>query len=125
MTREQNPQESEIVSSIFQNQYTVTQISAQRMRKLAKIESVFLAVVRIMNEERRNESTVTVNDDKTTTPYPMQVQAISDKLQMVFPKTYQVDCHHLVNCTTELSWYPELNHPTGPPTECRRRGWTN
>ena len=69
VTEEQNPKGSEIVSSIFQTQCTVTQISAQRMRKLAKTKSVFLAVVRTMNEEPRNESTVTVNDDKTMTSY--------------------------------------------------------
>ena len=50
------------------------------MRRLAKKEPVYLAVVRITNEdaanpesEPRNECTVLVNEDKTQTPYPMQV----------------------------------------------------
>ena len=86
VTREQNPQGSEIVSSIFQNHCTVTQISAQRMRKLSKIESVFLEVVREMNEEPRNEAIFIVNEYKTTTSYPVQVQAILDKFTYVFPK---------------------------------------
>ena len=64
VTGEKNPIGAEIVSSIFQNQCTVSQISAQRMRKLSKTESVFLAVVRETNEETRNESTVTVNEDQ-------------------------------------------------------------
>ena len=46
------------------------------MRKLAKTESVFLAVVRTTNEKSRNESIVIVNEDKTKTPYPVEVQAI-------------------------------------------------
>ena len=86
VTGEQNPQGTEIVSSIFQNQCTVTQISAQRMRKLAKADSVFLAMVRTMNEESRNKSTMIVNEDKTTTPYPVEVQAIFDEFSDVFPK---------------------------------------
>ena len=68
VTGEQNPQGAKIVSSIFQNQCTVTQISAQRMRKLSKTKSVFLAEAREMNEEPRNESIVKVNEYKTMTP---------------------------------------------------------
>ena len=86
MTGEQNPQATEIVSGIFQNQCTITQISAQRMRKLAKTEVVFLAVVRTTNEEQRSESIVTINEDKTRTPYPVEVQAILDEFTNVFPK---------------------------------------
>ena len=73
MTGEKNPAGAEIVSSIFQTQCTVSQISAQRMRKLSETESVFLAVVREMNEETRSESTVIVNEDQTKTPYPDEV----------------------------------------------------
>ena len=73
VTREQNPQGTETASSVFQNQCTVSQISAQRMRTLAKTESVFLAVVRTTNEDTRNESTTIVNDDQTKTPYPAEV----------------------------------------------------
>ena len=39
-----------------------------------------------MNEESRNESTVTVNEDKTKTPYPLELQAILDEILDVFPK---------------------------------------
>ena len=45
-----------------------------------------LVVVRTMNEESRNESTVTVNEDKTKTPYPLELQAILDEILDVFPK---------------------------------------
>ena len=86
VTGERNPQGTEIASSIFQNQCTVSQISSQRMRKLAKIESGFLEVVRTTKEETRNESIITVNDDKTKIPYPVEVQAILDEFADVFPK---------------------------------------
>ena len=56
------------------------------MRKLSKTESVFMAVVRETNEEIRNESTITINEDKTKTPYPVEVQAILDEFIDVFPK---------------------------------------
>ena len=56
------------------------------MRKLAKTEAIFLAVVRIANEELRNESTIIVNKDKTKTPYLVEVQTILDKFANVFPK---------------------------------------
>ena len=51
------------------------------MRRLAKKEPVYLAMVRTTNEdaenavntenEPRNEYTVSVNEEKTQTPYPM------------------------------------------------------
>ena len=63
--------DSEMASNIFQSNCTVNQISAQRMRKLAKIEAIFLAVVRTTNEETKNEATVTVNDDQTKINYPV------------------------------------------------------
>ena len=40
---------------------------------MAKAEAVFLAVVRTMNEETRNEATVTVNEDQTKISYPVEV----------------------------------------------------
>ena len=73
----QDPQNPELISSLFQRSYTVETISAQRMRRLAKKELVYLAVVRTTNEdasiaenEPRNEGTVSMNEDKTQTPYP-------------------------------------------------------
>ena len=56
------------------------------MRKLAKTEAVFFAVVRTTNEEIRNEVTVTVNEDQTKTNYPVEVQAILNEFSDVFPK---------------------------------------
>ena len=86
VTGEQALPESEVASSIFQINCTVNQISAQRMRKLAKTEAVFLAVVRTTNEDTRNEATVTVNEDQTKTSYPVEVQAILNDFSDVFPK---------------------------------------
>ena len=62
-----------IAASIFQRSCTVEQISAQRMKKLAKNEAVFLAMVREMYEESRNEGIVIVNVDQTKTLYPVEV----------------------------------------------------
>ena len=45
-----DPPNSAIVPSIFQRSCTVEEISAQGMRKLAKKDVVFLAMVREMNE---------------------------------------------------------------------------
>ena len=73
VTGVQDPHNPVIAASIFQRSCTVEQISAQRMKKLAKNEAVFLAVVREMNEESRNEGIVTVNEDQTQTPYPVEV----------------------------------------------------
>ena len=78
--------ESEMASSIFQSNCIVNQVSTQRMRKLAKTEVVFLAVVRTTNEETRNEVTVIVNENQTKTSYPVEVQAILNESSDVFPK---------------------------------------
>ena len=63
------------------------------MRRLDKKEPMYLVVVRTTNEdvenaekEPRNESIVSVNEDKTQTPYPIQVQAILNEFADVFPK---------------------------------------
>ena len=70
----QDPQSPELISNLFQRSYTVETISAQRMRRLAKEEPMYLAVVHTTNDdavnESRNERTVSVNEDKIQTPYP-------------------------------------------------------
>ena len=64
------------------------EISVQRMRKLAKRESAYLAVGRMMEETEKiaNEEVVTVKEDKTKTPYPMQVDTLLNEFSDVFPK---------------------------------------
>ena len=69
----QDPKEPTIVSSIFERGTTIEQISAERMKKLAKKEPIIFEVVRTMNEEPRNEYTITMNEDKTKTPYLVEV----------------------------------------------------
>ena len=56
------------------------------MKKLAKKEPVYLAVVRTTNEEPRNDSIVILNEDKEMTPYPVEVQVILDEFPYVFSK---------------------------------------
>ena len=69
-------------SSLFKNSVKIEEISVQRMRKLAKTEPVYLAVVRTnevteQGEDPTNEDQiVTVNEDQTKTEYPKQVQEI-------------------------------------------------
>ena len=50
VTRVNEPQDSIIASNLFEQGITVDQISIQRMKKLAKRDSVFLALVRTTNE---------------------------------------------------------------------------
>ena len=60
-------------SSIFESTMIVEEISAQRMRKIAKREPVYLAVIRTnedSEEPTNEEDVVTVNEDKTKTEYP-------------------------------------------------------
>ena len=87
----QDPQSPELMSSLFRRSYTIELISAQQMRRLAKKEPVYLAVVRTTNEEAanagnepRNENTVSINEDKTQKLCPMQVQAILNGFADVF-----------------------------------------
>ena len=73
MTGVSKAQTVESASSLFKSKVTMEEISVQRMRKLAKREPVFLAVVRMKeeNEEPRNESIVTMNEDQSKTAYPV------------------------------------------------------
>ena len=66
------------------------------MRKLARKEQVYVAMVRTTNddsaktENRTNEAqeqcTVSVHEDKTKTSYPEQVQSILNEFSDIFPR---------------------------------------
>ena len=75
-----DPQGPKMISSLFQKNFVVKMISAQQMRRLAKKEPVYLAMIRTTNdttnedtendsknEEPRKQCIVTVNDDQTQT----------------------------------------------------------
>ena len=76
----QEPHGPGLVSSLFQRSGIVDLILAQRMRKLAKIEPVYVAMVRTTNDdsedigkltnEAQEQCTVPVGEEKTKTPYP-------------------------------------------------------
>ena len=104
MTREiivqgvQDPQGPDMISSLFQKNFAVKMISIQRMRRLSTKEPVYLAVIRTTNDtenedtkidssiaDSMKQSTVTVNDDRTQTQYPKEVQVILDDYANVFP----------------------------------------
>ena len=83
-------------SSLFDLTVTVESISAQRMRRIAKKEPVYLMVIRT-NEDAGNAGseevmptndaqTVTVNEDTTRTEYPVQVQELLNEFSDIFPK---------------------------------------
>ena len=97
------PRIQKLFQFLFQQQVTVEEISVQRMRKLAKQEPVYLAVVRTMkkSKELANEAIVTVNEDKTKTPYPVQVQTLLTEFSDVFPK----------DLPAELPPLRQLEHP--------------
>ena len=99
--------QSEMASSIFQSNCTINQVSARRMRKLAKTKAVFLAMVRTTNEETRNEATVIGNDGQTKTSYPVQVQAILNEFSDVFPKDLPSGLPPPENWIIISSWYRE------------------
>ena len=52
VTGVQDSQDPAIVSSIFQEGNVVEQISAQQMKKLAKTKTIFLAVIRTIENEQ-------------------------------------------------------------------------
>ena len=74
ITEIQTTQENEQISSLFHLGSYVEEISAQRMRRLAQREPVFLAVVRSVPE--MNEEVVEINEERTKTEYPVEVQKI-------------------------------------------------
>ena len=90
------PHNPGIVSSLFQRRETIELISAQRMRKLAKKEPMYVAMVRTTNDdpaetvkttdEAPDQCTVAIGEDKTKTPYPEQVQPILEAFADVFPR---------------------------------------
>ena len=80
----QTTQENEQISSLFHLGSYVEEISAQRMRRLAQREPVFLAVVRSVPE--MNEEVVEINEERTKTEYPIEVQKILREFVDVFPK---------------------------------------
>ena len=92
----QEPHSPGIVSSLFQRREIVDLTSAQRMRKLARKEPLYVAMVRTTNDdsaetekktdEAQEQCKVLVGGDKTKTPYLEQVQPILDEFSDIFPR---------------------------------------
>ena len=80
--------EKEKISSLFDLGSYIEEISAQRMRRLAQKEPVYLAVVRSVPET--NEEIVERNEEKTKTVDPIVVQEILQDFEDVFPKDLPV-----------------------------------
>ena len=66
------------------------------MRKLARTEPVYVAMVRTTNDdsaetesltsEAQEQCIVSVGEEKTKTPYPKKVQSILDEFSDIFPR---------------------------------------
>ena len=95
----QDPQDPEMISSLFHKTFAVEMISFQRMRRLSRKEPVYLAIIRTTKATENEDTTinsssgdpmkqciVTVNEDRTQTQYPKEVQVILDDYANVFPR---------------------------------------
>ena len=104
----QDPQGPEMISSLFQKNFSVEMISVQRMRRLSRKEPAYLVVTRTTNDtanedtvndsiitDPKKQSTVIVNDDRTQTQYPKEVQVILDDYADVFPQELLAVIHAL------------------------------
>ena len=96
LTRLSKAHTADSASSLFDLQVTVESISAQRRRKIAKREPVYLMVIRT-NESAENADSeemkptndaqiVTVNEETTSTEYLVQVQQLLSDFADIFPK---------------------------------------
>ena len=84
------------VSSLFDLKVTVESIFAQRMRRIAKKEPVYLMIIRTnedagdatveVTEPANDDQIVIVNEDTTRTEYPVQVQELLNEFADIFPK---------------------------------------
>ena len=128
-------QTAENASSLFDLQVTVESISAQRMRKIAKREPVYLMVIRTNEnagnadiEEKKptnDAQIVTVNEETTRTEYPVQVQQLLNEFEDIFPKELPAGLPPQRQLDHRIDLVLEQSHPTGHPTVCRQRGWTS
>ena len=97
----QDPQGPEMTFSLFQKKFSVEMISVQRIRRLSRKGPVYLAVIRATNDTANEDTTndssiansmkhsiVTVNDDRTQTQYPKEVQVFWMIMQMSFHESY-------------------------------------
>ena len=88
-----------MISSLFQKNFAVEMILVQRMRRLSRKKPVYLAVIRTTNDTENEDTeidpniadsvkqcTVTVNNEKTQTQYPKELQVILDNYANVFPR---------------------------------------
>ena len=67
ITRLQDPNKIADFSSIFHCGSYLEEMFAQRMRQIAQKEPNFIALIRSVNDDPM----VTINEDKTRTPYPV------------------------------------------------------
>ena len=100
-------------SSLFDLTVTVESIFAQRMRRIAKKEPVYLMVIRTnedagdatveVKEPANDDQIVIMNEDTTRTEYPVQVQELLNEFADIFQKSYLQVCHRSVNWITGWS----------------------
>ena len=118
-------------SSLFQSTVNVKEVSVQRMRKIAKNEPVYMAVIRTIEDAEQNddstneEQVVTVNEDQTKTEYPVQVQELLNEFVDVFPKELPAGLPPQHQLDHKIELVPGAEPPHRHLIACRHRGWTN
>ena len=116
----QNAQEKERISSLFHLGSYVEEISAQRMRRLAQREPVFLTVVRSVPET--NEEIVEINEDKTKTEYPVAVREILQDFSDIFPKDLPVGLPPIREVQHRIELIPGAEPPHRAPYRMSPQG---
>ena len=83
------------LSSIFGKRAVSVQVSAQRMKRLARTEDVYVAIVRPSLEDKTDQedqeqqevnAIVELDDEKIDTPFPREIKDILVEFSDVFPK---------------------------------------
>ena len=102
------------------------------MRKLAKREPVYIAMVRATNDdvvdvvkttnEAEEQCTVAIGDDKTKTPYPKQVQSILDDFSDIFPRDSPTGLPPKRNIDHRIELVPGAEPPHRAPYSMSPKG---
>ena len=122
-------------SSLFDLKVIVESTSAQRMRRIAKKEPVYLMVIRT-NEDAGNatveatepandDQIVTVNEDTTRTEYPMQVQELLNEFADIFPKELPAGLPPQRQLDHRIELVPGAEPPHRAPYRISPQGWTS
>ena len=124
-----------MISSLFQKNFVVEMISVQRMRRLSRKELVYLAVIKTTNDtenedteigpniaDSMKQSIVTVNNDRTQTQYPKELQVILDDYANVFPRELPAGLPPQGNLDHRIELVLGVEPPHGAPYRMSPQG---